>query len=317
LVAVLFFGGTLFPALGFFNVYPMRYSFVADHFQYLASIGLIVLGVAVAHRLVTGTRAKTIRATFAAVVLIMLGTLTFLQSKVYADLETLWTDTIQKTPDAWLAHNNLGNLLRDKGNVGDAQKHIEKAMEHFREAVRLNPRDPFAYNNIAGLLIGMGRIDEAIDQSNEALRLDPNYADAHRNLALALAAKGQIPEAIVQCRVSLRIRPDNADVLNNLAWFLVTNADPKIRQEQEGLHLAERAARLTNSTNPAILDTLAAAYAATGQFDRAVATAKSAVDLASAAGQTARAAGISQRLAVYQQHRPYREPALPSGSSRN
>jgi tetratricopeptide (TPR) repeat protein len=315
LIATLFFGGTLFPALGFFNVYPMRYSFVADHFQYLASIGLIVLVVAFAHRAATsfGPKAGTVRSTMAAIVLTVLCVLTFLQTRVYADLETLWTDTIRKTPDAWLAHNNLGNLLRDKGNVGDAREHIEKAMEHFREAVRLNPRDPFAYNNIAGLLIGMGRIDEAIEQSNQALRLDPNYADAHRNLALALAASGRTSEAISHCRDSLRIRPDNADVLNNLAWFLVTNADPKIRREQEGLGFAERAARLTNSNNPAILDTLAAAYAATGQFDRAVTTAGSAMALASAAGQSARASSIGRRQMFYRQHKPYREPPAPAG----
>lgn len=314
LVACLFFGGTLFPALGFFDVYPMRYSFVADHFQYLASVGLIALCVGGAHQLLErfGPAAHRIRTIAATLVLIILGLLTRQQTRVYADLETLWNDTLQKNPDAWMAHNNLGNLLREKGETGQAIEHIEKAMQHFRESVRLNPRDPYAYNNLAGLLIGMGRIDEAIEQCNLALRLEPNYSDAHRNLALALAAAGRMREAIVHSRESLRLRPDNTDVLNNLAWFLVTSPDPAIREEQEGLRLAERAAQLTHSSSPAVLDTLAAAYAATGQYDRAAATARRAVQLATVAGQTSRVSVIEARLDLYKQRRPYREPAAPT-----
>ena len=110
LVAILFFGGTLVPALGFVNVYPMRFSFVADHFQYLASIGLIALaGTALArHRLVE-------RASYALPVL--LGVLTWRQAHVYRDLETLWTDTIARNPSAWLAHNNLAKMALLRGDL--------------------------------------------------------------------------------------------------------------------------------------------------------------------------------------------------------
>lgn len=316
LVAVLFFGGTLFPALGFFNVYPMRYSFVADHFQYLAGVGLIILGVSGLHWLLGRLAAdKPIAKSLAAAVLLaVLGILTLRQSRVYADLETLWSDTLRKNPEAWMAHNNLANLLREKGNVSGAMGHIEKAMEHFREAARINPHDPFAYNNLAGLLIGLGRTDEAIVQCQNALRLRPDDPEAHRSLALALAASGRTREAIEHCREALRLRPDYTDALNNLAWLLATSPEADNNETKEAVALAERAAQLADHREDAhVLDTLAAAYAASEQFDRAVTTAQRAIASASARGAVGVAAAIRNRLENYRQGKPYREPTTATG----
>ena len=103
LVAVLFFAGTLGPALGFVNVYPMRFSFVADHFQYLAGVGLIVLCAAGLNR---------VPRVIPAILVVVLGVLTWQQAGIYRNLETLWRDTLAKNPDCWMAHNNLGLLLR-------------------------------------------------------------------------------------------------------------------------------------------------------------------------------------------------------------
>src|SRR5262249_19185246 len=121
LVAVLFFGGTLFPALGFINVYPMRYSFVADHFQYLASIGLIALAVgAIALQTPKPARAKEPdevpvlfpwRPVVGCAVLLVFGFLTWQQGYAYAGAEALWTDTLRKNPQSRMAHNNLGTHL--------------------------------------------------------------------------------------------------------------------------------------------------------------------------------------------------------------
>ncbi|HVP13399.1 MAG TPA: tetratricopeptide repeat protein [Phycisphaerae bacterium] len=314
LAAILLFVGTLFPALGFFNVYPMRYSFVADHFQYLAAVGLIVLAVAGACRCADrlGAGRGTVTAA-AAVILAILGTLTVRQARIYSDLETLWTDTLRKNPGAWMAHNNLANLLREKGNASGAMEHLRAAMEHFQEAVRINPRDPSVHNNLAGLLIGMGRINEAIEQCHQALRLQPDYPDAHRNLALALSASGRTREAIEQCRELLRLRPNNTDGLNNLAWLLATSSEATADERREAVGLAEQAAKLANRDDPHVLDTLAAAYAGDDQFDRAVAAAQRAIALASAKGAVSVAAGIRDRLELYKQNKPYREPAPSSG----
>jgi protein O-mannosyl-transferase len=107
LVAVLFFAGTLAPALGFVNVFPFRYSFVADHFQYLASIGLIVLFAVGLSRLPR---------VIPALLLILLTALTWMQVSVYRDLESLWTDVVKKNPDSWMAQNSYAAVLVEKGS---------------------------------------------------------------------------------------------------------------------------------------------------------------------------------------------------------
>src|SRR5689334_22993860 len=109
LVAALFFGLTLAPALGFVNVYPMRFSFVADHFQYLASLGPIALLAAGATRL-AARRAPALRLGLAAALLLALAALTWLRLPAYRDAQTLWLDTLERNPSCWMARNNLGML---------------------------------------------------------------------------------------------------------------------------------------------------------------------------------------------------------------
>ena len=305
LVAVLFFAGTLMPALGFFDVYPMRYSYVADHFQYLASLGLITLGSAVSWR-AAGRLGETGRQAGAVILVLILatcGTLAWRQVPVYANRETLWRDTLRKNPGAWMAHNNLGNLLQAAGKP-------ELALEHYRQALRIKPDDGPTHNNLAGVLTALGRLDDAIGECREALRLYPDDAEAHCNFGIALSAKGELREAIRHYRAALRLRPDLGQAGNNLAWILATNADPDIRDAQEAVRLAEHAADLAANRNPAILDTLAAAYASAGQYERTVATAQKAQAMAAAGGARQLAETIATRLVLYRQSLPYREPTV-------
>ena len=124
LVGLACFSVTLFPALGFFDIYPMRYSYVADHFQYLASMGLIALSVgSVAYGIEQWglTPARGMSKGFGLtvlglIVLLVLGVLTWRQAHVYKNLETLWRDTIDKNPQAWMAYNNLGLVLSERGD---------------------------------------------------------------------------------------------------------------------------------------------------------------------------------------------------------
>jgi Tfp pilus assembly protein PilF len=195
LVAVLFFAGTLVPALGFFDVFPMRYSFVADHFQYLASIGLIALAVAVGVRLRERWAPSYARAShaLAAILLLVLATLTWRQAHIYADQETLWSDTLKKDPESWMAHTCLGALLGRRGETADAEY-------HYREAVRLNPNFATARFDFGALLANQGRFKEAIPQMREDVRLEPGSQVANLNLGKALLYDGQIEEAVSRLR---------------------------------------------------------------------------------------------------------------------
>jgi tetratricopeptide (TPR) repeat protein len=244
-----------------------------------------------------------------AVVLAALGTLTWRQQRAYVNLETLWRDTLRKNPGAWMAHNNLGNLLQAQGK-------LDLALDDYRRALRIRPDDAPTHNNLAGVLNGLGRTEEAIDECHIALRLRPDYAEAHSNLAIALSAKGEVGEAVSHYREALRLRPDFGQAGNNLAWILATNVDPEIRGAQEAVRIAEHAAELAGDRNPAVLDTLAAAYASAGQYERAVATAQQAQAMASAGGARQLAQAVATRLVLYRQGQPYREPTATQPTTR-
>jgi len=213
LAGFLIFAGTLFPVLGFFNVYPFRFSYVADHFQYLASLGVIVpvasaLAV-LARRISAG---KLARIAIGAALPAVLGVLTWGQSGIYRDAETLYRETLARNPDSWLAHNNLGNaLLGTPGRLADA-------IAEYQEAVRLGPGSEKAHSNLGNALAQAGRLPEAIPQLEAALRIKPGYAEGHNNLGYALAQMpGGLEGAIAEYQAALRITPDFAEAHYNLA----------------------------------------------------------------------------------------------------
>jgi tetratricopeptide (TPR) repeat protein len=258
LVAVLFFAGTLFPALGFANIYPMRYSFVADHFQYLASAGLIVLATAGLTRLFRPVP-------FAAVVVpLLLALLTWKQSAIYADQKTLWLDTLAKNPAGWMAHNNLGTVLEGEG-------HIDEALSHYEEAVHLKPDHAEAHNNLGNTFYKKGRTDAAILEYREAIRLKPDYATAYGNLGTALGAQGRNDEAMKQFRESIRLNPLDGRAHYNFGIVLFKNnqADDAIKEFQEAVRL------LPDYANARV--NLGIALGSAGRLDEAVAQFQEAV----------------------------------------
>jgi protein O-mannosyl-transferase len=215
LAAWLFFVGTLFPALGFFNVYPFRYSFVADHFQYLASIGPITLaaaGIAIFFRSLMDKR-QFLEPIVCGTLLLVLGVSSWRQSGMYTDIETLWRMTIARNPDCWLANNNLGDYLYNKG-------HIKEAIEHYQKAIQIDPNYAEAQNNLGAALAAEGRFDEAIENYHKAIQISPNFAYALNNLGMALAARGQFDDAIENYRKAIQISPNFADALDNLGAAL-------------------------------------------------------------------------------------------------
>jgi tetratricopeptide (TPR) repeat protein len=245
LVAVLFFCGTLTPALGFFNVYPMRFSFVADHFQYLASIGLTTLFAAwvavTTERL--GRRFENARVALrtvpAVVIVLALGLLTWRQAHVYRDIETLWRRTLAGNPAAWLAHYNLAGLLAERGDSDEAIEHYRdainirpdyfeahhnlglelmsqgrtlEAMAHYNESIRIRPEQPEAHNTLGMLLLAAGETEDAVERFHLALRYDPGYWRAHLNMGLAMETLGDRPRADLHYARALEVAPDSADV---------------------------------------------------------------------------------------------------------
>lgn len=249
LAALLFFAGTLFPALGFINVYPFVFSFVADHFQYLASLGVITaLAAGATIRLVAWPRAFQAGA---ALVLLVLTVITWNQSYIYRDSISLFEDTLRKNPDSPMAHNNLAEALAREGRVADAVPHLERALQlqpafaeaennlgddlralgrfaeavpHFEAALRLQPTYAVAHNNLGIVFMSTNRPDEGIAQFKEALRLNPKYAQAHFNLGLALATTNHTAEAITHFQEALRIAPSYADAeLNWAIGLTITN----------------------------------------------------------------------------------------------
>jgi protein O-mannosyl-transferase len=217
LAAFLFFVGTLFPALGFFNVYPFIYSYVADHFQYLATLGVIVPAAAGLTEAARRTSlAYSQRACAAGVLLAVLAVLTWRQSADYQDAQTLYRVTLARNPDCWLAHNNLGSeLLEMPGRLSEA-------ISHFEAALRLQPNYPQTYNNLGLALSAIpGRLPEAINYFETAVHLQPDYAQAQNNLGLALSTfPGRLPEAIGHFEAALRTKPDYAQAHNNLGSAL-------------------------------------------------------------------------------------------------
>lgn len=201
-----FFVLTLFPALGFFNVYPFRNSFVADHFQYLASIGVVALVVGVAARaldLFAGEKSGACAKGAVAAVVFALSFLSFRQCRIYENQETLWRDTLRKNPAAWMAHVNLGNVLVHTGRQ-------DEGLAHFFRAIELKPGYELPYFNVGNELTKRGLLEEANRYYRKAIELKPDYGNAHYNLANNLYASGRLDVAIAHYEKAVAADPDDA-----------------------------------------------------------------------------------------------------------
>jgi protein O-mannosyl-transferase len=347
LAAALFFGGTLFPMLGFFNLYTFRYSFVANHYQYLAGLGIITLVAAGAALLLTrwGLWDRPGGYALCLIPLAGLAGLTRHDSRMYADIDTLFQTTLEQNPDCWMAHNDLGTILLARGKV-------DEAIAHFQEGLELKPQDSDLRYNLANALDRKGQFDEAIASYQKALKIKPDLANAHNNLGIDLGKRGEMDEAVAHFQKALKIRPGYAEARNNLgiarfqrdkireklaerrdmlgsrpddvallnetAWMLATNPNASIRSGTEAIELAERAVQLSKEQEPAVLGTLAAAYAEAGRFAEAVKTAEQALTLAISQDNAALADALETQIKLYRADSAYRElrQASPPPSGR-
>lgn len=219
LASGLLFAGTLFPTLGFFNVYGFIYSYVADHWQYLASPGVIAPLCAGATVAMQGLP-LLVRRSAAAVLLASFAVLTWNQAGMYHDLETFYRATIARNPDAWMAHNNLALLLQEEGRSGEAIK-------HFEAALRANADVAAVHNNLGISLAAAGRMEEAARQYRAALDLKADYFEAWNNLGVLLERTQHLPEAMRAFNEALRLCPGYAPAHYNRGVALLNSGQPE------------------------------------------------------------------------------------------
>lgn len=200
-------------------------------------------------------------------------------------------------PDYVVAHNNLANALEMQGR-------IDQAVRHYRRALRIEPDNADVHYNLANALYSHGRLDEAVGHYKSAVQIRPDDVSTRCNLADTLRVQGKLDEAISQYRRALQIEPENVMTLNGLAWVLVDDSRPHLDRAAEAIALAGRAAELTRHENPVILNTLARAYAAAGQPDKAEKIAQQALKLASASQNQELVDYIRRQLGHYSQQRP-------------
>jgi tetratricopeptide (TPR) repeat protein len=212
-VAVLYFVGTLVPALGFFDVYPMRFSFVADHFQYLASAGLFALAAAAGQQLLARASLTVRPATLARVVpAAVLALLVWRQADVYQNAMTLWTDTVEKNPGSWMAWYNRGVLYEQVGQVGLA------VHDHTR-AIQLKPDFAEAHTNRGNLYLALGQAKQAAEDYSQAIAARPEAPEPYADRGVAYQQLGKIEEAVAECTRAIERKPDFTQAYANRGLF--------------------------------------------------------------------------------------------------
>jgi tetratricopeptide (TPR) repeat protein len=209
----------LFPVLGFFNVYGMRYAQVADHWQYLACLPIFALaGGLLATAPERVARVGPALAGAARVAVGALGVLglascswlTWHHSAAYVDRATLWRHTLEQEPDSLIAHNNLGSQLL-------GERRYTEAIAHFHRAIEIDPSLPEPYVNLGNALDASGRRAEAASRWEQALERDPRHPIALDNLAARRMNQGRFEDAESLLRRALEAKPGFASALGRLA----------------------------------------------------------------------------------------------------
>jgi len=298
----LWFLGTLVPVIGLVQVGRQA---MADRYTYLPLVGLFIMlawaGGEVCARFANRRALRAATAVAAALTVAACATGTRRQVGYWQDSITLFEHALTIAPDASSVHNNLGVelvLVRD----------WDRAEHHFQRARDIAPESPEAYFNLGRLLAGRGRSAKAAENLKRAAEIQPDRAASHFHLGLALRQDGRPEEAVLHLREAVRLDPTWVAALNQAAWLLATSSDAAVRDPATALRLADRAAELTEYRDPNTLDSLAAAFAASGRFDRAVETATVAQRLAAAQGNQRKAAALGRRLEAYRRGKPWVTP---------
>jgi len=332
--------GMLVPVIGLIQVGEQGH---ADRYTYLPHIGLFVLAVWLAADVIAVNEFRSRLAAASAIVIIgALAWTAFIQTSYWRNSATLWTHALAVTSDNDVAHNNLGYLCVDRGELDKAISHFEtalriratkldphyrvgsafmqmnladalgrkgrpdEAMVHYEEAIELQPNYGDAYYNRGNILFAQGRIDEAMVDWEKTLQIQPNDADAHTSLGNALLRRGSVKEAIAHYEKAMTFAPEDPHSRINIAWVMATAHDASIRNGIKAVEFAQRAVELSGGKDPNFLRTLAAAYAESGRFSEAITIAKQARIIATMEGKSGFANVLDGDLGLYREHVPLR-----------
>ena len=220
--------------------------------------------------------------------------------KDYPEAIKQLTKAIEIEPDDTAPHNILADIYEKQGNH-------EQAIHHHTISLRIKPEQTGVLNQLAGLYTSLNKTDKAIESYRNSLQIEPKQPTVMSDLAMALYGQGKVRQAIVLWADSLEIDPEQVYAANALAWIRATSKDKKFYNPTEALTLARQACKLTEYQDPGMLDTLAAALAANGQFNQAAETAGQAIQIAESTGLNERVLDFQKHLRLYRTRQALRE----------
>ena len=259
LFALGYFVATLFPVLGFFDMFFMRYSLVADHFQYLSIIAVLALVGWVIAKIYSAKRrsVRLLGRVVAATLIVVLAVLTWRTASVYKGPESLWRDTIAKNEQSWAAPYNLGVFYSEIGK-------LDQAVEYYHRAIQLRPDEPEAHNNLTMAYIQMGELDLAFIQVRAAMELIPNHPYPYFHLGNIHMKKGELEQAAKAYRRAVQLAPGHTDSHFNLGVVY-----GKLRHPDDAGQEYRTVIRLS-SDHFAAHNNLGLIYARKGELDSAI-----------------------------------------------
>jgi tetratricopeptide (TPR) repeat protein len=222
-VAVSAFVLCLLPAMGFFDQVPMRFTFVADHYAYLASVPLIALVVAAATRALRRAKLQNSHGRAAvglsAVFLVTLASMSWVRAHVFSGDLDLWQDTVAKNPESWFARDRyataLGAVAEAERDAGDGERYandLNLALEQAQQAATINPQDAEGQWILGRIYVQQKKLDQAILHLNNATTLDPDLREPWQDLATALISQNRFEEAVTKLDAALRLEPRSSAI---------------------------------------------------------------------------------------------------------
>jgi tetratricopeptide (TPR) repeat protein len=302
----LWYLGMLVPVIGLVQV---GWQGRADRYTYLPQIGLyIAITWAVADLTSLWRRQRTIVSAAAILIISALSLCAWVQTSYWRDSETLFRHALAVTANNDVAENNLGIVFLRQGKV-------DEAISLLQTAVDLRPDNSPAHENLAKAFLQKGQVADALIHYRKLLELQPDNIEVHNIVGTVLIQQGRVGEGVEEWQKVLAIQPDNGNAMSNLAWVFATSPDQSLRDGPKAVELAKQALRLSGGRIPILFRTLAAAYAESGEFSKAIQTAQQGIELANSQGNSGLATELQGNIALYQEQRPLRDPSLTHGTS--